>query len=230
MTKRQFLLAITVIPLLFVATTVSNVHISASEEKPEQTQIYVGDGVNGFYRDDGYPIDTELRPAINPDFAPDESCDLKWELKCIPGSEQQCNEIEGYNNGEMNVCTPKGCPNGYHDNFEWEDNICYSNEQGCANEGFILIAKERGMTCEPPYLCEEPDKRGQDSCIEYCDENPDENACDPQVRAEKDAIRNMSCDGILKPYLVDLPKLEEDECYGTCEMPNRQLVCDIEKR
>jgi hypothetical protein len=143
MTKRQFHLAITIIPLLFVATTISNVHVSASEEKPEQTQIYVGDRESGFYRDDGYPIDTELRSAINPEFAPDESCDLKWELKCIPGSQQSCfDELEGFNNGEMNVCTPIGCPNGYHDNFEWEDNVCYSNDQGCYNDGYVMVEDE----------------------------------------------------------------------------------------
>jgi hypothetical protein len=150
------------------------------KEKPEETQIYVGDdGESGFYRDDGYPIDTDLRPAINPDFAPDESCDPKWELKCIPGSEQGCfgDGLEGYNNGEMNVCTPIGCPDSYHDNFEWEDNICYSNEQGCHNDGYIMLDDEFGMTCEPPYLCEEPEHRDQDPCIEYCDENPWKEGC-----------------------------------------------------
>jgi hypothetical protein len=40
--------------------------------------------------------------------------DLKWELKCIPGSEQKCSDLRGYDNGEMNVCTPIGCPDGYH--------------------------------------------------------------------------------------------------------------------
>jgi hypothetical protein len=145
MTK-QLLLAI--IPFLFVATTITNVHVSASEEKPEQTQIYVGDAESGFYREDGYPIDTELRPAINPDFAPDRSCDLKWELKCIPGSEQKCIDLRGYDNGEMNVCTPIGCPDGYHNIFEWEDNVCYSNEIDCPDDWF-LVKDAYGETCEP---------------------------------------------------------------------------------
>ena len=40
--------------------------------KSEQTQIYVNDEENElFYREDGYPMDTKNRPAINPDFAPD---------------------------------------------------------------------------------------------------------------------------------------------------------------
>ena len=136
-------LAIAIAPVAFAS--------SDEEEKPEQTQTYVGDEEereSGFYREDGYPRDTKNRPAINPDFAPDRSCDLKWELKCIPGSEQTCLDIDGYNNGEMNVCTPIGCPDGYHDNFEWENNICYSNEIDC-QDGWILVKGAYGDTCEP---------------------------------------------------------------------------------
>jgi hypothetical protein len=205
------------------------VAIGSSDNKPEETQTYVG-GDSAFYREDGHPRDTKNRTAINPDFAPDRSCDLKWELKCIPGSEQQCNDLRGYDNGEMNVCTPIGCPEGYHNNFEWEDNVCYSNEEVDCQDDYILLKGPYGDTCEPPSACEQPENRDQDPCIEYCDENSDNSACDPEKRAEKDTIRDMSCDGALKPYLEDLPKLDEDECYGTCEMPNRQLECDIEKR
>ena len=106
---------------------------SSEEEKPKETQIYVGDGESAFYREDGYPRDTENRPAINPDFAPNRSCDLKWELKCIPGSEQKCSDLRGYDNGEMNVCTPIGCPEGYHNIAEDEDNICHSNKIDYSN-------------------------------------------------------------------------------------------------
>jgi hypothetical protein len=121
---------------------------SISYASQEETQIYVGDGESAFYREDGYTKDTENRPAINPDFAPDRSCDLKWELKCIPGSEQSCLDIEGYNNGEMNVCTPIGCPEGYHDNYEDEDNICHSNEKECPQD-LVLVKDEYGDTCKP---------------------------------------------------------------------------------
>ena len=132
---------------MLVSTTT---YVSASQEKPEQTQIYVNDEEereSGFYREDGFPKDTEDRPAINPDFAPDESCDLKWELKCIPGREQSCFDLEGYNNFEGNVCTPIGCPEGYHDVFDDEDNICHSNEKECPQNGMVLAERKYGDSC-----------------------------------------------------------------------------------
>jgi hypothetical protein len=101
-----------IIVMMLVSTTT---YVSASQEKPEQTQVLIEEEIDLLYRDDGFPKATKDRPAINPDFAPDESCDLKWELKCIPGREQSCFELEGYNNFEGNVCTPIGCPEGDHD-------------------------------------------------------------------------------------------------------------------
>jgi len=139
-----------IIVMMLVSSTTT--YVSASQEKPEQTQIYVEEEIeSGFYRDDGFPKDTKDRPAINPDFAPDRSCDLKWELKCIPGTEQKCSDLRGYNNGEMNVCTPIGCPDGYHNNFEWEDNVCYSNEIDCQDD-WVLVKGAYGDTCEPSSM------------------------------------------------------------------------------
>ena len=38
------------------------------------------------------------RPAINPDFSPDESCLFDvYQLRCIPGAEQECPEGLGTN-------------------------------------------------------------------------------------------------------------------------------------
>ena len=169
---------------IIVATLVlPTIHVSASQEEPEQTQTRIEEErESGFYREDGFPKATEDRPAINPDFAPDESCDLKWELKCIPGSEQSCfEELEGYNNSELNVCTPIGCPEGYHDIFDDEDNICHSNEIDCPND-MILVEDEYGMTCTPLYrICDDEEHRNEDVCIEYCKENPDRLACKPDA-------------------------------------------------
>ena len=135
--------AITVILLIPSST----MYVYAGQ--PEETQVRIEGGSELFYREDGYPRDTKNRPAINPDFAPDESCDLKWELKCIPGSQQSCfDELEGFNNGEMNVCTPIGCPEGYHDIYEDEDNICHSNEIDCPND-WPLVSKDYGDQCNP---------------------------------------------------------------------------------
>ncbi len=137
--------------ILITATPDVAVGSSEEEEKPEQTQRYVDDEEereSGFYREDGYPKDTENRPAINPDFAPDRSCDLKWELKCIPGSEQKCSDLRGYDNSEINVCTPIGCPDGYHNVIEDEDNICHSNEIDCPYD-MVLVKDAYGETCKP---------------------------------------------------------------------------------
>ena len=140
-----------IIVMMLVSTTT---YASATQEKPEQTQIYVNDEEereSGFYREDGYPRDTKNRPSINPDFAPDRSCDLKWELKCIPGSEQKCIDLRGYDNGEMNVCTPIGCPEGYHDVIEDEDNICHSNDEECPYD-MVLVKDAYGETCKEPEM------------------------------------------------------------------------------
>jgi hypothetical protein len=135
--------------MMLVSTTT---YVSASQEKPEQTQVRIEEEIeSGFYREDGFPKATEDRPAINPDFAPDRSCDLKWELKCIPGSEQKCSDLRGYDNGEMNVCTPIGCPDGYHDVIEDEDNICHSNEIDCPYD-MVLVKDAYGETCKEPEV------------------------------------------------------------------------------
>jgi hypothetical protein len=140
------------IALVAVVGIPTTMNVSASQEEPNETQIYVKEErelESGFYRDDGYPRDTENRPAINPDFAPDRSCDLKWELKCVPGSQQKCSDLEGFDNGEMNVCTPISCPDGYHNLFEWEDNVCYSNEIDCPNN-LVLVEGTYGDMCREP--------------------------------------------------------------------------------
>lgn len=141
-----------IIGVIIATLVLPTISVSASQEedKPEQTQRYV-DGErereSGFYREDGFPKDTEDRPAINPDFAPDRSCDLKWELKCIPGSQQSCLDLEGYNNSELNVCTPIGCLEGYHVVIEDEDNVCQSNEIDCPYD-MVLVNDAYGETCK----------------------------------------------------------------------------------
>jgi hypothetical protein len=51
---------------------------------------------SGFYSEKGYELPQRDRPAINPDFSPDESCLFDvFQLKCIPGSDQECPEDFG---------------------------------------------------------------------------------------------------------------------------------------
>ena len=103
---------------------------------------------SGFYDEEGYVVDTEERPAINPNFDPDEDCDLAYELKCITGSQQKC--AEGFNNFENNVCSPIGCQEGYHDVYDDESGLCYPNEEGCPDyDDFVLIEEENGVSCVP---------------------------------------------------------------------------------
>ena len=48
----------------------------------------------------------DQRPAINPDFAPDESCLFDaYQLKCVPGAEQDCHEV-GFWNYDDSTCFP----------------------------------------------------------------------------------------------------------------------------
>lgn len=131
---------------------------------------------SGFYDEKGQPI-YEGRPAVNPDFDPDEDCNIAYELKCIPGSQQDC--PEGFHNGEDDVCSPVGCQEGYHGVDEDETGLCYPNDEGCGDHGpYVLIEGERGDHCALLYyICDEAEHRGEDYCIEYCKENPDRLSC-----------------------------------------------------
>jgi hypothetical protein len=213
----MYISIITVLIALVAVGIPTTMNVSASQEEPDETQTYVKEErelESGFYREDGYPKDTKNRPAINPDFDPDESCDLKWELKCIPGSEQTCRDLEGYDNGEMNVCTPRSCPEGYHNIAEWEDNVCYSNDEECPEDTF-LVEKTFGMQCAYEVLVstEKPEivdpietDRGTSACPDgyqrtddgercqlkdvQCDEEPDNSLCN----GERGREGNIFCD------------------------------------
>jgi hypothetical protein len=176
------------------------------------------------------------RPPINSDFAPDESClfDVN-QLKCVPGSEQEC--PEGFEINEDRQCHPISppCPENYHYEDEDESGQCYPNSEGCGDYGpYVLIEREAedgGDRCALAYdICDDPEYRDKDYCIEYCDENSDEQICDPQYLEDRDANAAIWCDGVPKDYGEELPKLEDDECYGTCEMQSKGLACDIENR
>ena len=83
--------------------------------------------------------------------------------------------MEGFNNGENNVCTPIACQEGYHSEYEDETGLCYPNDEGCYDDDtMVLIEREGeddakfGDTCV--YLvdiCDDPEHRGEDYCIEY---------------------------------------------------------------
>ena len=173
MTKLIFL---GLIPVLML--TVPNVYSSVSEELSEEEKE------SGFYNDNGSVKYTKDRPAINPDFAPDEDCNIAYELKCIPGSQQSCFEgLEGFNNGENNVCTPIECQEGYHDVDDDETGLCYPNSEDCDDsyvmtyDGkqrypyvFVEGKDDKGDRCaNPVYLCD--DESSHEICKEFLDDN-----------------------------------------------------------
>jgi hypothetical protein len=191
---------------------------------------------SGFYDEEGYPLNTQDRPVVNPAFDPDEDCNLAYELKCLPGAEQEC--PEGWDNGEDNVCSPDGCEEGYVEADEEEHGLCNITYEECesgsyADNDYILI-KDDSRCALGYFVCIEPEHREKDYCIEYCDENPEKDACDSQEREKRDANAALWYDGnprgIGDDFLAQLPKLDDDKCFGTCEMPNGQLVCDVEKK
>jgi hypothetical protein len=135
------LIFFSLLPVLMLM--VPNVSASASQELSEKEEE------SGFYRENGsVNSNTKERPAINPDFDPDEDCDLAYELKCIPGSQQSCFDLEGFNNFENNVCSPIGCQEGYHSEEDDESGLCYPDDEGCRQDYYVLIEREDGeMFC-----------------------------------------------------------------------------------
>ena len=156
--------------IAILLTPTMHVYASVSKELTQQ------DRESGFYNEEnGYPKLTD-RPAINPDFDPDEDCNLEYHLKCIPGSEQDC--PEGYHNGEDNVCSPMECQEGYHSVDDDETGLCYPNSEGCdgyvikngIRYSFVFIEDEDGDRCaDPAYLCN--DDSSHEICREYLDSN-----------------------------------------------------------
>ena len=175
---------------------------------------------------------TPNRPAINPDFDPDESCILDiLQDKCDPGIEGEC--PEGFAQNEDNRCAHRVlvngewewiCPDGYHIAYDDESGQCFPNDEGCRDDGYILIEKEdengnNDDHCLPLNVaCDEQEVKNEDYCKEYIEEN-------------RRHQRDIFCDGKNRDYegIPDLPELEEGECYGTCEMMSKGLACDIEK-
>ncbi len=126
------------------------------------------------------------RPAINPDFDPDQSCNFDaYQLKCIPGSEQDCYDIEGFAQNEDYTCHVSGpCPEGYHGRDDDETGQCYPDSEGCEWDGYVMLEREdgKGNTCSVLYLlCDQEEHKEEEYCIEYCNEGPNRMGCKPEV-------------------------------------------------
>lgn len=127
----------------------------------------------------------------NPNFAPNQSCLFNaYQLKCIPGEQQEC--PEGFGTNEDGTCFAETlingkweweCPGGYHSEDDDETGQCYPDTEPCypgqiRNPDFPACSSE-------DYVCEEFNLTG---CIidgrmigilpdEYCLRNPDAEKC-----------------------------------------------------
>jgi hypothetical protein len=82
-----------------------------------------------------------------------------YQLKCIPGAEQDCHEA-GFGNNDDSTCFPYeviigGCSDGYHSTDDDETGQCYPNEEGCLNDYILLTDRpDKGDRCaEMNYEC-----------------------------------------------------------------------------
>lgn len=139
---------------------------------------------SGLYNEEGYLLDISKRPAINPDLDVDEDCKFDaYQIKCQPGSEQECPWGPGTN--EDYSCVPNDieCPVGYNIEDDDESGQCIPNEICEAYDNMVLIEREgEGDRCAALYyLCNEDGQRAEEYCIEYCNEDPDRMGCKSEV-------------------------------------------------
>jgi hypothetical protein len=149
--------AIVVVIAMIPFTAISSSN-SENEEEPEEHPLS--------------HVWKEKRGPINPNFAPDESCDINaYQLKCIPGSEQDC--PDGFGQNEDYVCAPIGpCPDDYHGEDDDETGQCYPDSEGCSNDEYYILRERedgKGKTCSALYyLCSDSsDDRDHPACKEY---------------------------------------------------------------
>jgi hypothetical protein len=148
-----------------------------------------------FFDEDGNVLYKDDRPAINEDFAPDDSCLFDvFQLKCIPGSTQKCPRPQ-FGNNEDNTCWPKNfingewirnCPKDYHTTDGDETGQCYPNTSGCyeaslvsehrkSRFNYILLTGDESPnpydTCaDPRWLCDPAETHSQpdhEGCEEF---------------------------------------------------------------
>ena len=134
----------------------SSVSSSSSESESE----------SGFFTERGFVVQSQSdRPAVNQDFNPDRSCMFDaFQLKCIPGADQEC--PEGFGNNDDSTCFfihKQGCPEGYHSTDNDETGQCYSNKEGCnayatingTRNDYVLLTDRPGkgdICADPRYL------------------------------------------------------------------------------
>jgi hypothetical protein len=148
---------------------------------PISSMLAYSSSESDFFYEDGSVKRTEDRPAINPDLAPDDDCNIAYELKCVPGSQQECRDLGELDNGEDNVCSPADCQEGYMTVDDDESGLCYPTDEDCGDYGYVITyGGERfdyvfvegedgeGDRCaDPAYLCEDESSH----CREYLNDD-----------------------------------------------------------
>ena len=146
--------------------------------------VFATSSESEFFDEDGNVLYTDNRPAINEDFAPDYSCLFDaFQLKCVPGSAQECPRPE-FGNNEDNTCWSKtfingewvrNCPDGYHTTDGDETGQCYPNDEECPNHFFLVPdpdPEDDGDRCARPAY--------------YCPEHPDHPKCEDFIENRTD--------------------------------------------
>jgi hypothetical protein len=211
----KYVIMIGIIATALLMPDVTNAFASDNEPRHLFTEE---ERESGFYNENGYVKGQSNRPPINPEFDPDYDCLFDvFQLKCIPGSTQECPEPQfGRNDDE--TCFPKTlvngeweceCPEGYHSREDDETGQCYPDSEGCEWDGYAMIEREdgEGNTCRTLYsLCHTEKGRDVPECEEWREE-----------RNNDDTIENdIPPDGV--GYFCDNPS-HSGSCYDRNDNP-----------
>jgi hypothetical protein len=95
---------------IIIATSLIPGTVFASLNEPREP-FTEGERESGFYNKGGYLLGKSNRPAINPDLDIDEDCKFDaYQIKCQPGSEQECPWGPGTNEDDGCVPSDVECP------------------------------------------------------------------------------------------------------------------------
>jgi hypothetical protein len=177
---------------------------------------------NGMYNEDGYVILERDRPAINPNFNPDYSCLFDvYQLKCIPGSEQEC--PKNFGNNEDSTYFPLDrygdwtCPDGYHSVDDDETGQCYRNEEGCEYEGMMLLTDRPGKGDRCASI---------DSICSYENHTVDICITNPPVTFVDD---ELNCSDVLNQQAINFKVPEDDEVRQNFDSDNDGIGCEAKE-
>ena len=169
----SIIIALITIVMVGVSTTLVNASVYATTNSTSNVD-------KPLYRQIG-----ELR--LNPYFAPDESCDFDaYQLHCIPGEDQDCQDV-GFVGNEDGTCHLVGdCPPGYHSAQDDESGQCYPDTEPCYPGQVRNQSDPNDKNCEDiEHPCKNKNVSGcmingrniTDFPDEYCLTSPSQDKC-----------------------------------------------------